>query len=206
MIKNIIFQEVISSVGNDTQPLATLGGIGRTTRDKKGGHIVIKTTEPSYLMALLSFVPRIDYSQGNKWHVLLENMENLFKPAFNQIGFQEDINEIRAWWTTKYNGADWVQTSAGFLPAWLNYQTDYNETYGNFAYGMSQSFMTLNRSFQWEESGGNVTIQDLTTYIDPVRYNQVFAQTSLDAQNIWAQIGFDIKIRRKMSAKIMPKV
>lgn len=206
MVKNIIFQEVISSVGNDTQPLATLGGIGRTARDKKGGHIVIKTTEPSYLMALLSFVPRIDYSQGNKWHVLLENMENLFKPAFNQIGFQEDINEIRAWWTTKYNGADWVQTSAGFLPAWLNYQTDYNETYGNFAYGMSQSFMTLNRSFQWEESGGNVTIQDLTTYIDPVRYNQVFAQTSLDAQNLWAQIGFDIKIRRKMSAKIMPKV
>lgn len=206
MVKNIIFQEVISSVGNNTQPLATLGGIGRTARDKKGGHIVIKTTEPSYLMALLSFVPRIDYSQGNKWHVLLENMENLFKPAFNQIGFQEDINEIRAWWTTNYNGADWVQTSAGFLPAWINYQTDYNETYGNFAYGMSQSFMTLNRSFQWQESGGAVTIQDLTTYIDPVRYNQVFAQTSLDSQNIWAQIGFDIKIRRKMSAKIMPKV
>ena len=71
---------------------------------------------------------------------------------------------------------------------------------------MPQSFMTLNRSFQWEETGGDVTIQDLTTYIDPVRYNQVFAQTSLDAQNIWAQIGFDIKIRRKMSAKIMPKV
>jgi len=155
---------------------------------------------------MLSFTPRIDYSQGNKWFMLLETMEDLFKPAFNQIGFQADINEYRAWWSTSHNGADWMQTSAGFLPAWLEYQTDVSETYGNFAYGMSQSFMALNRGYQWEEAGGEVSIQDLTTYIDPVRYNQIFAQTSLDAQNFWTQIGVDITARRKMSAKIMPNL
>jgi len=206
MIKNVVFQEVISNAAAENQPLATLGGIGRGAKDKKGGRLVIKPTEPCMLQAMLSFTPRIDYSQGNKWFMLLETMEDLFKPAFNQIGFQADINEYRAWWSTSHNGADWMQTSAGFLPAWLEYQTDVSETYGNFAYGMSQSFMALNRGYQWEEAGGEVSIQDLTTYIDPVRYNQIFAQTSLDAQNLWVQVGLSIECRRKMSAKIMPRV
>jgi hypothetical protein len=157
-------------------------------------------------MAILSFTPRIDYSQGNKWDMLLENMENLFKPPFNQIGFQDDMNEGRAWWSTNHNGADWVMTAAGFLPAHIEYQTDVNDTFGNFATGMSQSFMSMQRNYEHQASSGVVSIKDLTTYIDPVKYNQVFAQTSIDAQNLWVNIGFDIKCRRKMSAKIMPKV
>jgi len=205
-IKNVVFQEVISNALSQDQPLATLGGIGRGARDHKGGHLVIKPTEPCYIMAILSFTPRIDYSQGNKWDMLLENMENIFKPPFNQIGFQDDTNEGRAWWTTNHNGADWVMTAAGFLPAHIEYQTDVAEVYGNFAAGMSQSFMSLQRSYEWEETLGVTSIQDLTTYIDPVKYNQVFAQTAIDAQNLWVNIGFDIKCRRKMSAKIMPKV
>lgn len=205
-IKNVVFQEVISNALSEDQPLATLGGIGRGARDHKGGHLVIKPTEPCYIMAILSFTPRIDYSQGNKWDMLLENMENIFKPPFNQIGFQDDTNEGRAWWSTNHNGADWVMTAAGFLPAHVEYQTDVNESFGNFATGMSQSFMSMQRNYEWEESGGLISIKDLTTYIDPVKYNQVFAQTSIDAQNLWVNIGFDIKCRRKMSAKIMPKV
>ena len=123
-IKNVVFQEVISQALSEEQPLATLGGIGRSANDQKGGHIVIKPTEPCYIYAILSFTPRIDYSQGNKWHMLLENMENLFKPPFNQIGFQDDMNEPRAWWTTHHNGSDWVMTAAGYLPAHIEYQTN----------------------------------------------------------------------------------
>lgn len=205
-IKNVIFQEVISNALSQDQPLATLGGLGRGSRDQKGGHLVIKPTEPCYIMAILSFTPRINYSQGNKWDMLLENMENIFKPPFNQIGFQDDTNEGRAWWSTNHNGTDWVITAAGFLPAHIEYQTDVDEVYGNFATGMSQSFMAMQRNYEWEEAAGVVSIKDLTTYIDPVKYNQVFAQTSIDAQNLWVNIGFDIKCRRKMSAKIMPKV
>jgi len=205
-IKNVVFQEVISNALSEDQPLATLGGIGRSAKDQKGGHLVIKPTEPCYIMAILSFTPRIDYSQGNKWDMLLENMENIFKPPFNQIGFQDDTNEGRAWWSTNHNGADWVMTAAGFLPAHIEYQTDVNDVYGNFATGMSQSFMAMQRNYEWTETAGVVSIQDLTTYIDPVKYNQIFAQTSIDAQNLWVNIGFDIKCRRKMSAKIMPKV
>ena len=49
-----------------------------------------------------------------------------------------------------------------------------------------------------------LTIDDLTTYIHPQKYNNIFAQTSIDAQNFWVQIGVDIEARRKLSAKVMP--
>ena len=49
-------------------------------------------------------------------------------------------------------------------------------------------------------------IKDLTTYIDPTKFNHIFADTRRDAQNFWAQIGVDMTVRRKMSAKIMPNL
>ena len=38
----------------------------------------------------------------------------------------------------------------------------------------------------------------------PEKYNNIFAQTEIDAQNFWVQIGVDIEARRKLSAKVMP--
>jgi hypothetical protein len=64
--------------------------------------------------------------------------------------------------------------------------------------------MTLNRRF--ERDGSQGAIADLTTYIDPTKFNQIFAQTAIDAQNFWAQIAIDITARRKMSAKVMPNL
>ena len=109
-----------------------------------------------------------------------------------------------AWWDTKYDGVNWVQKSAGKQPAWINYMTSVNEVRGNFAVRNNQMFMTLNRSYAFDEV--NEQIQDLTTYIDPAKYNQIFANTALDAQNFWAQVGIKVKARRKMSAKIMPNL
>ena len=52
----------------------------------------------------------------------------------------------------------------------------------------------------------NLSIQDLTTYIDPAKYNYIFADTSLDAKNFWVQLGIEAKVRRKMSAKVIPNL
>ena len=49
--------------------------------------------------------------------------------------------------------------------------------------------------------GTNGQIEDLTTYIDPVKFNYIFADTNLDAMNFWVQTKFDIKVRRLISAK-----
>ena len=64
-------------------------------------------------------------------------------------------------------------------------------------------FMTLARRYEANKDG---TIKDLTTYIDPTKFNYAFAQTDLSAMNFWVQVGCDITARRKMSAKIMPNL
>ena len=65
-------------------------------------------------------------------------------------------------------------------------------------------FMKLNRRYEFDEV--NRRIKDLTTYIDPVKFNNIFAVEDLSAQNFWVQIGLDITARRKISAKIMPNL
>jgi len=205
LIKELVFQEVVSqseSSGEETQPLGTLAGKGIMAKKHKGGTVVVKVDEPSYIMGIISLTPRVDYSQGNKWDVHLENMDDLHKPALDEIGFQELITEQMAWWDTEYTGGEWVTKSAGKQPAWINYMTNVNQVRGNFAVKNNEMFMTLNRRYEAEVTG----IKDLTTYIDPSKYNFIFANTALDAQNFWAQIGVDMTVRRKMSAKIMPNL
>ena len=70
-------------------------------------------------------------------------------------------------------------------------------------------FMTLNRNYEWDNRAMPETttkIKDLTTYIDPQKYNYIFADTSLSAMNFWVQMGVGIRARRKMSAKIIPNL
>jgi hypothetical protein len=66
--------------------------------------------------------------------------------------------------------------------------------------------MTLNRRYEWTKQILRPGIKDLTTYIDPSKFNFIFAETSLDAQNFWTQIAVDIEARRKMSAKQIPNL
>ena len=65
---------------------------------------------------------------------------------------------------------DLKRTSAGKTVAWINYMTNVNRTFGNFAPGMSESFMVLNRNYS---IGTDKQIEDLTTYIDPVKFNYI---------------------------------
>lgn len=206
--KELVFQQVISSNTTPGQPLGTLAGRGQMSQKHKGGNIIIKVDEPSYIIGIVSLTPRIDYSQGNKWDTYaLKTMADLHVPSLDEIGFQELITEQMAWWDTQWDGlaAKWIQRSAGKQPAWINYMTNVNQVRGNFAYVNNSMFMTLNRRYEYK----NLTysnIKDLTTYIDPSKFNFIFAETSLDAQNFWCQIGVDIEYRGKISAKVMPNL
>lgn len=203
LIREVAFQEVVSNAASDGLPLGTLAGKGIMTDKRKGGKVIIKADEPAYAIGIVSITPRIDYSQGNDWDVNLDTMDDLHKPALDEIGFQELITDQMAYWDTDHNGTQWVFKSAGKQPAWINYMTAINKTYGNFAVESNEMFMTLNRKYEFEPNTG---IRDLTTYIDPVKFNSIFANTSLDAQNFWVQIAVDINARRKISAKVMPNL
>ena len=88
--------------------------------------------------------------------------------------------------------------------------TNVNRTYGNFAIKDNEAFMVMNRNYELEITGGanptKVTIGDLSTYIDPVKFNYIFTDTSLEAMNFWVQTKFDIKARRLISAKQIPNL
>ena len=213
LIKELVFQEVVSNsesdaAGQGSQPLGTLAGKGVLGQKHKGGRVTIKVNELSYVMGIVSITPRVDYSQGNDWDVHLMTIDDFHKPPLDQIGFQELITDQMAFWDTQWDNTagEWVTRSAGKQPAWINYMTAVNKTYGNFAIESNEMFMTLNRRYTPVVDGTDVTIEDLTTYIDPSKYNFIFAQTSLDSQNFWMQIAVDITARRKQSSKLMPNI
>ena len=189
----IEFQEVVNNSGTEEQPLGTLAGRGTAT-NHKGGNIIFKADEPGYIFCISSITPRVDYFQGNDWDIYLNTMDDLHKPQLDGIGFQDRLfQNINA----NANITD-LKKSIGKQPAWIEYMTNVNKTYGNFALVENEGWMCLNRVF------GN--IDTYTTYIFPHLYNNIFADTDITAQNFWVQIAFNMKPRRVMSAKVIPNI
>jgi hypothetical protein len=189
----IEFQEVINNSGSEEQPLGTLAGRGVAT-NHKGGNVIFKADEPGYIFCITSITPRVDYFQGNDWDLYLNTMDDLHKPQLDGIGFQDRLYQnINA-------SADItnLEKSIGKQPAWIEYMTNVNKTYGNFALIENEGWMCLNRVFG--------DINTYTTYVFPHLYNNIFADTDITAQNFWVQIAFNTKPRRVMSAKIIPNI
>lgn len=204
MQSEIAFDEIVSNSATDEEPLGTLAGRGVATMYKSGKGLKIKCTEPSMIMALGSITPRVDYSQGNKWWTRLETMDDFHKPTLDAIGFQELITEEAAAWNTELEeNFTPIYQSLGKQPSWIEYTTDVNETYGEFAAGMPLAFMCLNRVYEENEDR---TIDNASTYIDPTIYNSIFAESRLSSQNFWVQVAFDVTARRVMSAKQIPNL
>ena len=205
----VVFDEVVSTaateINADNAPLGSLGGRGSLTGDK-GGHVVIKVNEASIIMVMVSLTPRICYGQGNAWYMTeLDSMDDLHKPMFDRIGFQDLLVENMAWWSTKISSTSGViaRPSVGKQPAWVHYMTDINKVYGDFAEEDGKAFMVLQRIYGTDNNG---SVKDVTTYIDPSMYNYAFAVNELQAQNFWTFLKLDIQARRKMSATQIPNL
>lgn len=189
----IEFQEVINNSGTEDQPLGSLAGRGIAT-NHRGGNVVFKADEPGYIFCITSLTPRVDYFQGNEWDIYLDSLDDLHKPQLDGIGFQDRLYR-------HLNSAckrEELSMSIGKQPAWIQYMTNVNKTYGNFALVENEGWMCLNRIFE--------NIDTYTTYVQPHLYNNIFADTDLTAQNFWVQIAFNYKPRRVMSAKIIPNI
>ena len=205
---DIVFDEIVSnssgvdSEGND-QPLGSLAGRGTDARHR-GGKIKIKATEPSMIMAIASCTPYIDYSQGNKWWNRLETMNDFHKPDLDRIGFQELLTEeFAAADTVIEESGDLTYKSVGKQTSWIEYQTDINETFGDFSAGGPLEWMAFNRKYTYDSTG---RLEDATTYIDPTIYNVAFADATLETKPLWMQIAFNIEARRVMGAKQIPNL
>lgn len=190
----IEFEEVVSNAATADQPLGSLAGRGRNTRGK-GGEIKIKVDEPCYIMGITSITPRVDYYQGNRFDIEFQTLNDLHKPALDGIGFQDRLYKTL---NAQIYDNNKLTKTIGKQPAWIDYMTNFNRTYGNFAILENEGWMCLNRVF--------TDIANYTTYINPKEYNGIFADTDLDAMNFWSQIHVDAKVRRVMSAKQIPNL
>lgn len=203
MSSEIVFDEVVSNSATGDQPLGTLAGRGAERQARGGNSIKIKIREPSMIMIIGSFTPRVDYSQGNKWWTRLKTMNDFHKPNLDAIGFQELITDEMAAFDTIMNGIEPTYHSAGKQVSWQEYMTNIDQSFGSFSAFQSLAHMAMNRSYEHDETGA---ISDLTTYIDPTKYNVAFADAKLSAKNIWVQCAIDCIVRRKMSAKQIPNL
>lgn len=193
MSQEIEFDGVVSNAATADEPLGTLAGRGFAS-NKKGGNLSIKVSEPCYIIGIASITPRIDYSQGNDWDMKLQTLDDLHKPELDGIGFQDLLMRQMHW-----KAGD--KKAVGKQPAWINYMTNFNKTFGNFAAGQNESFMCLNRLYEVDDER-NIT--NYSTYINPKDYTYVFAENDIDNMDFWVQIGCGIEARRVMSAKQIP--
>lgn len=204
MSSEVVFDEVVSNSATEDQPLGTLAGRGAERQARGGNSIKIKIREPSMIMIIGSFTPRVDYSQGNKWWTRLQTMNDFHKPNLDGIAFQELITDEMAAFDTEVKADETlVYKSAGKQVAWQEYMTNIDQSYGSFSAFRELSHMAMNRSYEHNNKGA---ISDLTTYIDPTKYNVAFADAKLSAKNIWVQCAIDCIVRRKMSAKQIPNL
>lgn len=209
MTQYIEFDEVISKSAAETaygnQPLGDIAAIGRGGKPLNNGHIHYQCEEPGYIMGLMAITPMVDYSQGNDFDLNLQTIDDLHKPALDGIGYQDLIQEQMVGETSVYEGGGRIHNikhlAANKTVAWIDYMTNYNRTFGDFATGEALDFMVLNRRY---EVSDNNTIEDLTTYVDPQKYIEIFADTSIDSQNFWVQTVIQATRRGNYSAKQIP--
>lgn len=195
MSTEIEFSEVTSTSATEiegNEPLGTLAGKGYAS-NRQGGHITIKVNEPSYIIGMASITPRVDYSQGNDWDNELDTLDDLHKPQLDGIGYQDLMQK---WMHGEANR----DAAIGKTVAWINYMTNFNKTFGNFAAGESEAYMVLNRTY--DVSNGEIT--NATTYINPKEFTGTFATNTVENQDFWVQIGVGLEARRVMSAKQIP--
>lgn len=199
MSTTIDFEAVVSNSASNAsgieEPLGSLAGRG-FNQGKKGGKIVIKCNEPCYIIGIASITPNVDYSQGNDWDMMqIKTMDDLHKPQMDGIGYQDLLSN-------QMNGRTNTNDAIGKQPAWLNYMTDVNKTYADFAAGETESYMVLNRIYDVDENTGEII--NPSTYISPKDYTYIFATNTDTNRDFWVQIGKRIIARRVMSAAQIP--
>lgn len=208
MRRVIDFEAVTATAASDSGPLGTLAGRGVTRRDHDGGKIKIKIgPKAAVLIVIASITPKIGYSQGNAWENNLQTMDDIHKPGLDGIAYQNLITDQFDWRDTEALAAagQVAFRSVGYQPAWTNYTTDVDRIDGNFAILSKNGYMVNNRNYEWTQIAPKGT-KDKTTYIDPAHWNYTFAVTNLDAMNFWVMQGVKNIVRRKMSARQIPKL
>lgn len=208
LTKEIVFDQVVSTASTTDEPLGSIASRGQFGSKHKGGYAQIEADEEKLVMVLAKITPRIVYNQGNDWTCNLKTLEDIHKPALDKIGYQNLITDtMGAFETIVKTDGTLITYSAGKQPAWQWYRTNYDDALGNMA--GTEDYKVFGRSYEAEMPNNPafpIRIKDLTTYIDPRKYNDVFAISSLDAMNFDLQVGIDATYTNVMSEEVIPNL
>lgn len=200
--KEIVFDQVVSTASTEESPLGSIASRGQFGSKHKGGYAQIDADEEKLVMVIAKITPRIVYNQGNVWTCNLKTLEDLHKPALDKIGYQNLLTDQMAVFDTVVNAdGSLVTKSAGKQPAWQWYRTNYDDALGNMA--ETEDYKVFGRDYDAVKEGTLYKIKDLTTYIDPTKYNDIFAIASLDAMNFDVQVGMDATMTLTMSEEVI---
>lgn len=203
--KEIVFDMVVSTAGTEQEPLGSIASRGQFGEKHKGGYAEIHADKEKLVMVMAKITPRIVYSQGNHWTTNLKTLDDLHKPVYDKIGYQNLLtDQVCAVETQVAAGSALTTFSMGKQPAWQWYRTDYDQALGNIA--STENYKVFGRNYEMEKVGTHYKVKDLTTYIDPTKFNDVFAIQSLDAMNFDLQVGIDAKLTLVMSEEVIPNL
>lgn len=201
--KTITFDPVVSTAPGTDEPTGTIVGKGVMGPKHHGGKVHVQVDEASYVMVLAHIVPRLDYYQGNDWAGDIFTMEDLHNPNKDKLGYQDLPTDWMATWDTKINAAGQITYyTMGKQLSWTQYQTAFNEDYGHFADRDQEGWMVNGRDYESDPTTRRIS--DATAYIDPAKWNDIFAYKSRDAMNYRMQYYIGAKIEMLMSANQIP--
>lgn len=152
------FEDVVQTSSDAvSQPLGSLAGKGSGVLSNNKTFDVY-AEEHAVCMVMMSIVPQVDYYQGIPKCMLKETFDDIFKPALDNIGYQDlfefevsALNDHNSWlmetsdtpgtsapvpaFKPNYTGDQYKAdraTAIGKQPAWLEYKTALNRVHGDF--------------------------------------------------------------------------
>lgn len=207
-----------ANVDGDDQFLGDKGSSGTGYGSSRAFRCV--ADRPGYIMVLAQIVPRVDYYQNLERFTLNKKLSDEFRPEFNNIGLQDvlvsDINasfEGITQWATETVVQENVDPSlhaVGKQPAYIEQMSALNTVRGSFC--STENSWVLTRDFRARladsmslKSSGPVHNTDISAYIDPVLWNQPFANQAQYAQNFLVQFFVKNVVRSTVAKRLLPK-
>lgn len=174
LTSNIVFNDIYATAQTaqggsvtDNTALGSRSSLGQGYVSNKGSFIEFKATEPGYIMVMFSIIPYVSYFQGIRKMNLKTSFNDVFKPEFDAIGYQ-DLQKLEMCAipngypigvspnvTLTSISVDTYNISMGKQPAWLEYMTAYDESHGLMTKRLQQGSWVLNRPFNPAIYDGN---------------------------------------------------
>jgi capsid protein (F protein) len=206
--RNLDFQQIRATAETSE---ANLGSYAGYMSQASGGHLVnFFTREPGYLITIMTVYPEFTYGGGIDSALLKTRVEDFYSPDFANIGYQPRLlREVQAFTSVDYSdgsligtpkyGAGVLNSSAiGYQPAWTEYTTAVNRSYGDLGPGGEKDFWTFHAPYVY----GGFSFE----YISPSDFSYIFATKDLSVDNYFVQVGFNIKARRSIPKRLMPSL